>query len=277
MEPQANFSDIGSIALDIDGTLTTSEHELPLPIKKYLENCVHEGWHLVFLTGRTYSFAWHVIGSLRVPFELAVQNGASIHALPSEKLLLKRYLTLPLLEQLEAIFHEEKMGFLIESGKANADFCYFKPANFSEEMLTYLQYRKRISGSEWTELTNWSEIACQDFAVAKFFGTLEQCQKIAKRIPFAKVTIIRDVFRTGFYLAHINALGAGKKEAVEFLCKKRPLIAAGDDFNDLEMLKFADVAVVPKNAAKPIQEVGDVLGYDVDQIVEALKEAKKRL
>src|SRR5690625_105069 len=87
----------GIIALDIDGTITFERERMEKKVSDFLNFLIREGWQLIFLTGRTFSFAMPVLCELEGVFYIAVQNGASVYKMPSEKLIRKQHLPIDML------------------------------------------------------------------------------------------------------------------------------------------------------------------------------------
>jgi len=273
MEQQANFSYKGTIALDIDGTITESAHDLPLPVKNYLEKLAREGWCLLFLTGRTFSFASTVVSSLACPFFLGVQNGAALLEMQSRNCLFTNYLQRdPLLEK---IAQEEGIGFLIESGVLNNDICYYRKEDFTEEELVYLEFRKKISRAPWEMLSSFDALPIASFPVIKYFSTKEKAEAFKAKCLNVNHITTKDPFRPPYYLTLISDKGATKENVLEKRAFPRPLIAAGDDWNDLGLLKVAAIGIAMPHAPHALREVAKLIANE--GIVAALEEAIRRL
>lgn len=271
----------GIIALDIDGTVTVGSHSLDERVTNYLNDLIRNGWLLVFITGRTFSFAFSILSELSGEFYFAVQNGASLYKIPQLRCLQKYYLPFEIIADLDPLFQNESFGLLVESGKENGDRCYFKMKNFSEKERSYLNFRMKLSESGWESVETFNSLNIKDFAVGKFFASqekaLEMKGKIEKLLPL-KVVVIRDPFRSGYFLAHLNAQKASKGNVIKELQKKYPdlvVIAAGDDFNDLEMLEESSIKIVMKNAPKQMLAIADIIAQPASEqgIIEGLKEA----
>lgn len=274
----------GTIALDIDGTLTTSHRELNSEVKKLLEEVMRSGWQCIFLTGRTFAFAWQVLSSLEGNFYFSVQNGASLYQMPAEKKMLTHYLSHSSLALFENYFSSKGQGFVIESGRENKDICYYKTLGFSKEDLEYLEYRKTITPENWEEVSTYSTLPLTGYPVAKFYVKEGINHKIAEEITHltqgqSRTIVISDPFRPGYYIVMATHPLATKGDMIDYILKqnliRRPLIAAGDDFNDVGMLKCADVKIVMGNAPQEMHSLASILARPVqeDGIIPALKEA----
>ena len=274
----------GTIALDIDGTITVNKHVLEEPVQKRLEELMREGWRLIFITGRTFSFAEPILSSLKGDFALAVQNGAALYEMPGERLLSKHFLPKEAAPPLDAILEHEPGGLLIESGRERGDICYFKPDDFSAAEREYLDFRISISPERWKPIASFEDFPFTHFAVGKYFATKERAHEIARHMEKIEglslnVVVISDPFRPGFHLAHVNVAEASKGnillEWVKAKDAKGPLIVAGDDFNDIEMLQHGDIKIVMETAPAEMHSFADILADSAEDqgILAALEEA----
>lgn len=272
----------GIIALDIDGTITVDKHHLEKEIKNYFNSLIKEGWKFIFITGRTFTFGKPILSDIEGEFHFAVQNGAALIKMPSERLMIKHYLPVSLLPQLDAIFVSEPGGLIVESGKETGDVCYYRDESFTREELEYIRFRIQISSQKWISVKSFDELNLTDFAVGKYFASQKKAHEIAEKVrklaPL-NVIVIRDPFNPGNYLAHVNDRFASKGHILEEFqgMQKNPLpiIGAGDDFNDLEMLEKCSFKIVMQNAPEQMHTLADLVAPPAQDlgIIKALKEA----
>jgi HAD superfamily hydrolase (TIGR01484 family) len=273
----------GTIGLDIDGTVTIHKNFIEEKVVNFLEKLAKAGWRVVFLTGRTLSFSRPLFKGFRIPFFLSVQNGAALYTMPDEMLKKKHYIQRDFLAPLVHILSKKGIGALVESGSDNQDICYYHLESFSQFEREYIDFRISISPEKWESVPFLEKVPISDFPVIKFFADEKTARILASEIQQKMnhliVTVIRDPFRPGFHLAHINDYKASKgKTLEEFSLRMRPLIVAGDDYNDIEMLQKGDVKIVMKNAPLDMHKLGDILAPPASQggIIDALTEAIRR-
>lgn len=272
----------GIIALDIDGTITVERYTLEKEVGHYLNRLIAEGWLLVFLTGRTYSFTLPVLSSLKGNYFLAVQNGAALYEMPKARCIKKHYVSMKDLWEIDPIFQKEEGGLLVESGKENEDLCFYKPHDFTAEEMEYINFRIELTPEKWVPVDSFNEFSFQEFAVGKYFArepqALDIAARILKKLPL-NVIVIRDPFRPGFHLGHVNAILTSKGQILEeFIAlygSDLPVIAAGDDYNDVEMLEKSTIKVVMKNGPEQLHALADILAPPAAErgIIQALKES----
>lgn len=265
----------GIIALDIDGTITIEKHHLDKKVNDYLSELILQGWRMIFITGRTFSFAWPVLSQLKGEYFFAVQNGAALYEMPSKRFVKKHYISTKHLSELPR-------QMLIESGKEQEDICYYMPDAFTKEELAYLRFRMSVSPERWTPVRSFNELEITEFAAGKYFATEKKCHTLAKELSQTsqlKVIVIRDPFNPGNHLAFVNAHNASKGHILEEFRKMHPAdlpaIGAGDDFNDTEMLEKSTFKIVMENAPKEMHALADLIAAPAHQqgIIAALKEA----
>ncbi len=274
----------GIIALDIDGTITTERHTISPEVSSFLNQLIEEQWCLIFISGRTFSFAKPILSHVQGHYYFAVQNGAALYEMPTVKQLTKHYLSADKIALLEPIFEKENGGLLVESGQERDDICYYKPADFSPQELSYIEERIELSPESWVPVSSFKELELPEFPVGKYFAPLNQARTVADRIhdlpgDHFNVIVIHDPFRPGSNLAHINSKEASKGHILEEFKQmhetKLPVIAAGDDYNDVHMFEKSDISIVMQNAPEELHHHGDILAPPAKKlgIIAALKEA----
>lgn len=93
------------------------------------------------------------------------------------------------------------------------------------------------------------------------YNTMNQIYDEASKIDSISCDFYKDIY-TGLWLLECHSKSASKaKRALDL--KKRynadKLVAFGDNFNDIEMLKSADVAIVVNNAPDEVKEYADII------------------
>lgn len=274
----------GWIALDIDGTITDSTHFAPKEVIDCLHSLADLGWEIIFITGRTLSFASQVIDAFHFPFYIAVQNGADILLMPQKERVAQYYLNAHVIPVLEKAYDSKKEDFLIYSGYERGDFCYYRPERFSDKMREHVHKIMSLSPEPWKELKNFHFEKSISFPLAKCLGTKKAMQDVNARLeqcPAVSATLIRDpLTQDEVYLNLVTAAQATKGNALRTLKQLTgdggPVIAAGDDLNDLSMLAVADIKIVMNTAPQEMHPLATILAaHDGKQhgIISALHQA----
>lgn len=279
------FHPKGVIALDIDGTLTANTHELEPEVVNALSDLAKEGWVFIFLTGRPFHWGFQTLQALPFSYALAVQNGALLIEMPSQKILIRKYLTTSILPLMEAIAQEQKTDFVIYSGLENEDRCYYRPDRLPSSILPYVLQRTAYLGEKWEAVETFSQLPVSRFSSIKFFASEKQALILSEKIENQlglHAPPNRDPFNPDYFVIQATHADATKgyllKEFIQLLEVKGPIIAAGDDQNDRSMLQVAHVKIVMANAPADLLSMADIIAPPASQqgIVKGLAEAVAR-
>lgn len=273
----------GYIALDIDGTLTADFDHLPDPVVEILHELHHKGYQLLFLTGRTWTLAAKTLATITFDYYFAIQNGADIIKMPSKTLLHRNYLDVEVVQAIETIYAGEKEDFIVYSGFEQGDFCYYRPQRFSARMLKYLAMLEKMTKTPWQKDFTFPQGSA--FPLLKCFGSEKEVWRLFERLQALPVnaTVIKDPLDPELHLILVTHPQANKGDALEYLVasfgEHKPIIAAGDDLNDVAMLNKAQIKIVMKTAPASMHAMADIVADSAKSlgIVGALKEATLRI
>ena len=272
----------GTIALDIDGTITDRYHQIPDAVVSYFSNLYEEEWQFIFLTGRTLSFAMMALYKLPFPYLLGVQNGADLIEMPSRKKVSRFYLKRDIVKRLDTLYEEYNEDFIVYSGYEKGDFCYFRPERFSEKMHGYLKKIQERSASPWKEVTSFDIRDQIDFPLIECIGSkevLERLDQQLSRFKELKTTLIHGLIFNDLYLILITDKHADKGVAMKTFIQeyqlKRPLITGGNDNNDIPLLREGDVRIAIEGSPQPLQKMAHIIAPPSDEmgIISAIKRA----
>lgn len=271
----------GVLALDIDGTLTTEAHSIPHSVIKELIRYANEGWILFFVTGRTFKWSWPLFKDLNIPYYLAIQNGALLLKMPERQILAKNYLTLEILEKVG----EYSPDCALFAGFEQEDVVYYRRDRFNKEDLDYLDFRKNLIKETWIDVPDYSGLPFTSFASLKWIGKRASLEKIiqdAEEKHGLHLPLNRDPVKEGYFVAqgtHVKATkGVVLKEWLKTKNFKGPVIAAGDDGNDLPMLLEADVKIVMEGAEEELLKLASYIAPPASKegIIQGLKWAVEK-
>ena len=140
--------------------------------------------------------------------------------------------------------------------------------------------------AEWVEVKAISEISQKSFPLIKCLGDFQSLQKIQAKlsdIDTATTSLILDSVDPllPILLVTHNEVNKGIifKKIYNMFGWTCPIIAAGDDNNDIPLLQIADIGIAMKTGSKELQLHADILATSsLDRaIIPALEEAKLRL
>lgn len=265
---------VGILAFDIDGTLTLDAHTMPAVVLAKLNQCREKGWDLLFITGRPFAWAFPLFKSLNKNYLLAVHNGAILLSMPERKMIAKWVLDKSILAKIDQLVGDD---YAVFSGYENNDIIYFRKDRFSQEMVSYLEYRRQTVNETWVAVKSWDEMPCTTFPAIKWIGPFAELAKIEEKLKsFLHIPVIKDPFNSDFGVAQATHPEATKGHPLKYWMEKhpnkRPVVAAGDDWNDVEMFKLADTVIVMEDAPKELLKMADIVAPNASDngIVQAL-------
>lgn len=277
---------LGTIALDIDGTITDRSHLIPDRVVSFFETLYKEGWAFIFVTGRSFSFAMRTLPKLSFPYFLGLQNGADLLKMPEKEEVGRCYLSLEVIEKLDALYKDEEGDFLIYSGYERGDICYFRPKHFSAEMQRYLKGIEKFSDAPWEALESFNNLEQKSFPLIKYLGSKESMERLnhtLKKWGGIQTTLIKDPLSDHLYLILVTHAEANKGIAVQRLVRtfdlQRPVIAGGDDNNDISLLEQGDLRIAMEGAPQKLLDLADFIAPpgDKEGIIEGITHVLEKL
>ncbi len=276
----------GLIALDIDGTITDETHVIHPEVAAFLKLHYDLGWEFIFITGRSFQWAYQTLSILPFPYGLAVQNGALLFDIPTKALLATKQLDCKIIPKLEAISTEHGLDCVIYGGFLNNDRCFYRPDFYHPDLLSYLLSRKSSINEHWQEIEHYSELPLKEFASIKYFSPRETAESISQLIS-ERLSLyapdIRDPYDSHYCVIQATHPEATKGHVLEKYRAikniKGPIIAAGDDKNDLPMLLKATIPIVMSHAHPSLLEIAQIIAPPASQkgIITGLSHAIKKL
>ncbi|MBI5272766.1 MAG: HAD family phosphatase [Chlamydiia bacterium] len=272
----------GWIALDIDGTITREKYSIPKEVTTFLRKCEQEGWRIAIATGRSFHFALLALSEFEFPFVLLPQNGSMALVMPERRVLFRRYLAWDALALIEEAFEGVKNDFVVYMGWEKKDQCYFRPHRFSKAFWPYLQAWQVRQREEWQPVEEFTEALIPAFPLVKSFGSFEEMGWVAKRLKKMgrfQTAVLRDPFDESHAVLLITDIHASKGLSLEevFRLKGRGalVIAAGDDDNDVSLLRVADIKIAMSHSPDFLKNIADFIALSTKPrgIIEAISKA----
>ncbi len=270
----------GWIALDIDGTITLDKYSVPSAVTDFLRSLQRDGWNIAMATGRPLAFAQMALSEFDFPYTFLAQNGSLALEMPEKRLLFKSYISSTSIPLLEKAYEGIDSDFLIYAGFEKGDFCYWRPKHFSREDLHYLSDLQKRQKEKWEELSQYQHLPIDAFPLVKCFGDEARVSCIANRLRsfgHFEVAKIRDPFAEGYQILLVTDQKASKGNALlkvlQLKGRGQRIIAAGDDENDISLLKVADVKIAMAHAPETLQQVATFIAPPTKDcgIIDALK------
>lgn len=243
------------IVLDLDGTLTNNKKEITPRTKQALMQAQAAGIHVVLASGRpTY-------GIVPLAEELKLKdnggyilafNGGKIIDCTNNEVLFEQKLD----EQLVPILFQEakkaKMEILTYQGEGIA------ATNKDDEYVQHEAFINKMPVMQYNDFLNQLVYPINKCLIVGDPTPLHELEiRLAKELE-GKM----DVYRSADFFLECVPLGIDKARALDRLISslgisREEVIACGDGYNDLSMIRFAGLGVAMANAAKDIQSEAD--------------------
>ncbi|HZD95955.1 MAG TPA: Cof-type HAD-IIB family hydrolase [Candidatus Sulfotelmatobacter sp.] len=257
-----NSQPIRLLALDIDGTLLDPQFKISAQNLSALRAAHAAGIEIVLATGRRHDYALPVAQEIGVPSWLISSNGALIRSSTGETFFAD---LLPAATAAKLIHHME--GF-----RGNAVLTFDRNGSNALILERFEELNQSISrwiavNSSFIQYVSPLEDALvEDPIQAMYCGRMARMEEAQKRLAEAgflgEISILKTQYdHRDLCILDILNQGCSKGHALRRWAEKHGIrreqvMAIGDNFNDLEMLEFAGVAVVMGNASQELKLSG---------------------
>lgn len=251
------------LALDIDGTLTDPNFQVPARNIAALRAAHESGIEIILATGRRHDYAMPIARELGFAVWLISSNGALIRSSDSETFFTDR---LPARTALELIQYMHEF-------RGHAVLTFDRPANVPGNNSLVLESADELNRtvSRWLEVNRpyikfvspLEDALTEDPLQAMYCGRVAAMEGLQKRLNQAdfldKITVLRTQYdHRDLCILDILNRECSKGHALRRWAEERgisreQIMAIGDNHNDLEMLEFAGVAVVMGNASNELK------------------------
>ena len=261
-----NRHPIRLLALDIDGTLTDPNFQVPARNIAALRAANEAGIEIMLATGRRHDYALPIAQELGFPIWLISSNGALIRSSAGETFFTDR---LPARTASELIQYMDEF-------RGHAVLTFDRAANVPGNDSLVLESADELNNtvSRWLQV-NWPYIKfvspledalTEDPLQAMYCGRVALMEKLQQRLSQAefleKITVLktqydhRDLCILDILNRECSKGHALRRWAAKAGIPREQVMAIGDNHNDLEMLEFAGVAVVMGNASYELKQNG---------------------
>lgn len=270
----------GWICLDIDGTITADILTIPPEVLNYLKELHKENWEIVFVTGRTFSLAYAPLKDFNLPYFLVPQNGASIFKMPEKNLISKKYLPIETFFELEQFLKGTEHDFVLFGGYDQGENCYYRQAMLKRETSDYFSNELTKLACNWKAVDSFKGLEEDAFPYGKIYGEksyLKQLLPIFEKVPSIKVYLVKDSVHPTFHILQIMRKDVDKGRAVLEIVGEnvmsKPIISAGNDYNDESMLQISNISIAMPDSPKKLLDIATLIASPVEEvgIINALK------
>ncbi len=247
--------DYRMIVLDLDGTLTNRNKEITPHTKEALFELKQKGGVIVLASGRPTYGVMPLARELELDqsggYILSFNGGRIIDCKTKETIFARE---LPVSSNSRIIRMAEEHGVNILTYENEQIIT----PNGADE---YVGKESAVNKLEIKEISDMESYV--QFPVEKFL-MLEDGDYLAMIEPKVKAALGRDysVYRSEPYFLEILPKGIDKAASLERLLsrldmRREEMIACGDGYNDLSMIKYAGLGVAMENAVLPVKAAAD--------------------
>lgn len=242
------------LALDIDGTVVNSQHQVTEPVRRALIHAQSaRDMRLVLASGRPTPALRHLVELLELKAYggyLLPYNGGKAIDLSTGEVLYSKPLDEDLIPQLYHLIKAHGVSIL----------TYTEEAILSEEEANeYAQREIDITGMPLCVLEDFLASLREPLPKCLAVGPTDRLVALEAAVKVQLGDRV-DAFRSSDVFLELVPKGVNKGVALERLSEclgltPRDLIAIGDNYNDVSMLRFAGTSIAMGNAPEDIQRM----------------------
>jgi Cof subfamily protein (haloacid dehalogenase superfamily) len=254
------------LALDIDGTLTDPNFQVPSRNIAALRAAHEASIEIILATGRRHDYALPIAQELGFPIWLISSNGALIRSSNNETFFTDR---LPAKTARKLIQYMDEF-------RGHAVLTFDRAANVPGNDSLVLESADELNNtvSRWLQVNRpfikfvspLEDALTEDPLQAMYCGRVLVMEKLQQKLSQANFLNQITVLKTQYDHRNLCILDilnrecskghALKRWAEERGISREHIMAIGDNHNDLEMLEFAGLAVVMGNASNELKQNG---------------------
>jgi len=257
----------GLFAVDVDGTLITDNGEITAKVYDALEKAYAAGWETIIATGRTYYAARRIVESLPFIKYAILSNGACIVNLRESSIMHQKTIPAGVAgDVVKLIRRNGAVPVLYSKDIYNQQIYYDTTEGACDFFVWYVNNDKR--SARVSDIMAFVEHTQQ-------IGTIAARESIlnirAEMFPISAVpmTLPFESPHFGgknhdFWFLQVVPEGISKNAAIRKMAQwleipSGRIVAAGDNYNDADMIEGADVGVAMGNAPEEIKCLAKVV------------------
>ncbi len=247
------------LACDIDGTLIVNEYIPQNNIDK-IKYFVSEGGHFCLATGRTAGAISYITNCINCISPSIVANGSMIYDIKNDKAIYELFVPKSDCHIVKAVLEGCKtVGIEAHSGKK------VLVLNESQETIDHENYENLDAlplDYDDALLYNWNKVIYLFANEDESFQTKNIISQFEHNSQFVDTSAVIDG-RRRYYFEHVPK-NVSKATTLKILCeklniKKSCCFAIGDYYNDLEMIKEADIGAALTDSPDEVKQAADVV------------------
>lgn len=249
---------------DLDGTLLDEKHEISEANKNSIEKLEKLGCKIVIATGRSDLLVKEYVKKINIKTPVISCNGAMIRNPITKKLWRKRIMPSEKVGEILRICERENFTYMAYSD----EYIFTVPSkrlDYFEERNKKLDEECRVNFKVCEELEKILENEIYKILIIE-----ENSSRFdLLRDKFSNISGL-EICQSSKGLMDFMIENTSKKDAIKWLAEefgieKDEIVAFGDNYNDIEMLKFAGCAVTTENAVEDVKKIADYISKHHDE------------
>lgn len=267
----------GLIAFDIDGTITLSRQTLVHGFAEEIESLFQKGWNILFVSGRTSNWSFHLLQNLKIPYYLAVFNGAKIYGMPEKDIQRDVEISFNKMKKLCSFLKAYEIAAVAYSSKETTENAYFISQTSDVDLLNHISQRAIKLQDPYETLEDFSHLEMHSIVAIRVYCLPELAHTIAEDVKNhigVEAFCMKDSLNEKYMIVQITHDEISKKHAIEYVLQKEniqgTIVACGDDYNDIPMFEIAGVKIAMPHAPQALKDKATIIAHG--SLVNALKE-----
>lgn len=261
---------IRMVAIDLDDTLLDSRHRISPASIKAIQQVKEQGIYVILATGRMYRAAIPYAQQLGLDLPLITYQGALVKNAFSGDVLYERTIELELALQISDFLEFHQIDYHV----------YANDHLYTQKMIPVLEKHKKVTGVEPILMKDIPGMMRQSQPL-EIMAVFEDNTKRIGMEQTIKKTYGEQLHLTRFKYNTLEIMDccATKAHALaavaaRFNICQEEVMAIGDSYNDLPMIKWAGTGVAVSNAHPLVKEAADFVtaSNEEEGVVQALEE-----
>ncbi|MGI6685733.1 MAG: Cof-type HAD-IIB family hydrolase [Bacillota bacterium] len=239
------------IASDLDGTLLNEHSQISPRTREAIYRAKDKGIIFTLATGRMYRSALPFASELEIDVPLITYEGALVKTSQTKEVLYHRPLPAELAKEIVVIGEENNLNINV----------YLDDKLYTHRETPEIQDYSRLVQVPYIKVENWASVLKEDPTKVIFMGEGDKLDDLWAQTKerFGKRVYIT---KSSPHFLEFTHPQATKGEGIKFLAerlgiKKEEILAFGDNFNDIELLRNAGLGVAMGNAREELKKVAD--------------------
>lgn len=254
------------IAIDVDGTLLNERHELTQAVREAVREAADLGIEIVLCTGRGPSNTIPILEEIGLAGTLITHNGAATVEAESRRILHSFSMPAEAVERYIRYCRENRVHFDLNT--AFELYVESLPPE-AEEMYGHYRIEPIVRRPD--------ETLPADLVKFTAFGSLEQMDRVQREWDAWDSPLRR--IRSGDFFIDVQDAQVSKGKALERLAAirgmdRRRIMAIGNYYNDIDMLRYAGFGVAMGNSPDEVKLAADAVtvSNDEDGVAHAIRD-----